>query len=197
MSMRTIGGISPVVVNSLYPMEILTKYHQAHHIVGLTGRWMDMGGRALGGPFPGGPYHRLFFGHHILRDGYTAMVNPDLKFGEFLHHLGCDFLTKTGINNPILPVRRIAQQLIDQGFQQKFVNELLSINAPKVLGGSLSLICSGRDVFMAFSDAIPHTFSAAGIHFLYGSMNLAFGCFPPNLLLLTAGVAEIGVRNRK
>ena len=73
------------------------------------------------------------------------------------------------------------------------MNELMTVNMPKILGGSVSLACAGRDVFFAFSDAIPHTFLAAGTHFGLGVLNCLFGLYPPNILLLTAGAAEIGV----
>ena len=191
ISLRCIGGISPALVNSVYPMEALTKFHRAHHISGLTGCWMDTGATASGGAVKGS-LHRLFHGHHLFEDGFKVVVNPDLKFGEFLHHLGMDSLTSRGIPNPLLPTA-VGKQLVKLGMGPKFVNELLTINVPKILGGSVSLICAGRDVFLAFSDAIPHTFLAAGTHFGLGLLNIALGLYPPNIFLLTAGVAEIGV----
>ncbi|MCY3789113.1 MAG: hypothetical protein OXH63_10035 [Gemmatimonadetes bacterium] len=191
ISLRCLGGISPALVNATYPMEALTNFHYAHHIPGLTGRWMDTGATALGGAVKGS-FHRLTHGHHLFEDGFKVVVNPDLKFGEFLHHLGMDSLTARGIPNPLLPTA-VGEQLVKLGMSQTFVNELLTVNVPKVLGGSLALVCAGKDVFLAFSDAIPHTFLAAGTHFGLGALDIALGLYPPNFLLLTAGAAEIGV----
>ena len=191
LSLRCLGGISPALVNAAYPMEILTKFHYAHHIPGLTGRWMDTGATALGGAVKGS-FHRLAHGHHLFEDGFKVVVNPSLKFGEFLHHLGMDTLTARGIPNPFFP-SAVGEQLVKLGMRPQLVNKFLTVNVPKILGGSLSLACAGKDVFFAFSDKIPHTFLAAGIHCGLGALNITFGMFPPNFLLLTAGVAEIGI----
>ena len=191
ISLRCLGGIAPPIVNAAYPMEALTKFHYAHHIPGLTGRWMDIGGIFPGGTVSGS-FHRLAHGHHIFEDGFKVLVNSKLKFGEFLHHLGMDSLTVRGIPNPLLPTA-LGDQLIKLGLQQKFVYELMTVNIPKILGGSLGLVCSGMDVFFAFSDAIPHTFLAAGMHFGFGALDILFGLYPPNIFLLTAGAAEVGV----
>ena len=191
ISLRCLGGVSPAVVNAVYPMEALTKFHYGHHIPGLTGRWMDTGAIALGGAVKGS-FHRLAHGHHLFEDGFKVLVNPKLKFGEFLHHLGMDSLTSRGIPNPLLPTG-IGEQLVKLGMRKSFVSELMTVNMPKILGGSVSLGCAGRDVFFAFSDAIPHTFLAAGTHFGLGVLNCLLGLYPPNILLLTAGAAEMGV----
>ena len=191
ISLRCLGGVSPAIVNAVYPMEALTKFHYGHHITGLTGRWMDTGATALGGAVKGS-FHRLAHGHHLFEDGFKVVVEPKLKFGEFLHHLGMDSLTSRGIPNPLLPTA-IGEQLVKLGMRKSFVSELMTVNMPKILGGSVSLACAGRDVFFAFSDAIPHTFLAAGTHFGLGVLNCLFGLYPPNILLLTAGAAEIGV----
>lgn len=191
IALRCLGGISPAIVNAAYPMAALTKFHRAHHIPGLTGRWMDTGATALGGAVRGS-FHRLAHGHHLFEDGFKVLVNPKLKYGEFLHHLGMDSLTKRGIPNPLLPTA-VGEQLVKLGMNQKFVYELMTVNLPKILGGSVGLACAGMDVFFAFSDAIPHTFLAAGMHFGFGALDILFGLYPPNLLFLTAGAAEIGV----
>lgn len=191
ISLRCIGGLSPALVNAAYPMDALTKFHYAHHIPGLTGRWMDTGATALGGAVKGS-FHRLAHGHHLFEDGFKVVVNPNLKFGEFLHHLGMDALTVRGIPNPFLPTA-VGEQLVKLGMRPQFVNELLTVNMPKILGGSVGLACAGMDVFFAFSDAIPHTFLAAGMHFGLGALDILLGLFPPNIFLLTAGAAEIGV----
>lgn len=191
VSLRCLGGISPSLVNATYPMEALTKFHNASHIPGLTGRWMDTGSTALGGAVRGS-FHRLAHGHHLFEDGFKVLVNPQLKFGEFLHHLGMDSLTVRGIPNPMLPTA-VGEQLVKLGMNQQFVYEMMTLNVPKILGGSLGLVCAGTDVFFAFSDAIPHTFLAAGMHFGFGALNTVFGLYPPNLLLLSAGAAEFGV----
>ena len=190
ISLRCLGGLSSPLVNTVYPMEALTKFHYAHHIPGLTGRWMDTGATALGGAVKGS-FHRLAHGHHLFEDGFKVLVDPDLRFGEFLHHLGLDSLTSRGIPIPFLP-KDLGEQLVKLGMSQKFVNEILTVNVPKILGGSLSLACAGKDVFFAFSDKIPHTFLAAGTHFGLGALNITLGLYPPNFLLLTAGAAEIG-----
>ena len=152
---------------------------------------MDTGATSLGGAVKGS-FHRLAHGHHIFDDGFKVLVNPDLKFGEFLHHLGMDSLTARGIPNPFIP-KGVGEALLNLGFKKAFVNEFLTLNVPKVLGGSLSLVCSGADVFMAFSDAIPHTFGASGMNFLFGALNIGFGMFPPNPLLLASGGMDLGV----
>lgn len=189
--LRCLGGISPTVVNAAYPMAALTKFHYAHHIPGITGRWMDTGATALGGAVRGS-FHRISHGHHLFEDGFKVLVNPNLKFGEFLHHLGMDSLTVRGLPNPLLPTA-VGERLVSLGMNQSFVYELMNVNLPKVLGGSVGLVCAGTDVFFAFSDAIPHTFLAAGMHFGFGAMDVLFGLYPPNILLLTAGAAEVGV----
>ena len=137
ISLRCLGGISPALVNAAYPMEALTKFHYAHHISGLTGRWMDTGATALGGTVKG-TFHRLAHGHHLFEDGFKVVVNPNLKFGEFLHHLGMDSLTARGIPNPLLPTS-VGEQLVKFGMRQQFVNELMTVNMPKILGGSVGL----------------------------------------------------------
>ena len=180
ISLRCLGGISPALVNAAYPMEALTKFHYAHHIPGLTGRWMDTGATALGGTVKG-TFHRLAHGHHLFEDGFKVVVNPNLKFGEFLHHLGMDSLTARGIPNPLLPTS-VGEQLVKFGMRQQFVNELMTVNMPKILGGSVGLACAGMDVFFAFSDAIPHTFLAAGMHFGFGALDILLGLYPPNIL---------------
>lgn len=179
------------MVNATYPMEALTKFHYAHHIAGLTGRWMDTGITDFGGVVKGS-FHRLTHGHHLLEDGFKVLVNPELKFGEFLHHLGMDFLTVRGIPNPLFPTA-IGENLIKLGFSRQFINEIMTVNLPKILAGSVGLVCAGRDVFLVFSDAIPHTFLAAGVHFGFGALEFILGMYPPNIFLLTAGASEIGV----
>lgn len=191
ITLRALGNLTPKVVDAIYPLEALTKLHYAHHLPGLTGRWMDIGATALGGTVKGS-FHRLAHGHHLFDDGLKVLVNPELKFGQFLHHLGMDSLTARGIPNPLIP-KGVGAALVNLGFQKSFVNELLTLNVPKVLGGSLALACSGYDVMMAFSDAIPHTFGAAGMHFLFGALNTGFGMFPPNPLLLLSGGMELAV----
>lgn len=91
VTLRALGNLAPRVVDSIYPLQELTKFHYAHHIPGLTGRWMDTGATALGGAVKGS-FHRLAHGHHLFDDGFKVLVNPQLKFGEFLHHLGMDSL---------------------------------------------------------------------------------------------------------
>ncbi len=190
-TVRLLGNIAPRVVDHIYPLEALTRFHYANHLPGLTGRWMDTGATALGGAVKGG-YHRLAHGHHLFDDGFKVLVNPDLKFGQFLHHLGMDSLTRRGIPNPFAP-KQMGEALIAMGMKKAMVNDLLTLNVPKVMGGSLALVCSGADVWMAFSDAIPHTWTATGAHFLFGALNIGFGMFPPNPLLLVAGGLEMGV----
>jgi hypothetical protein len=193
VSLRCLGCMAPAIINALYPMEALTKFHYAHHVPGLTGRWMDTGATALGGAArTRGSFHRLTHGHHLFEDGFKVLVNPKLKFGEFLHHLGMDSLTRRGIPNPMLPTA-VGEGLIKLGFARQFVNEVMTVNLPKILAGSVSLLCAGTDVFLAFSDAIPHTSLAAGMHFGLGALDIICGMYPPNVFLLTAGVVEIGV----
>lgn len=190
ISLRCLGGVAPPIVNAIYPMEALTAWHAAHHLPGLTGRWMDTG--SIVGSSVKGPYHRLIHGHHILEDSFKVLINSKLKYGQFLHHLGLDALTKVGIVNPLIPTV-VGQKLISLGMSTKFVSELMTVNVPKILGGSLGLICAGADVFACFSDAIPHTFLAAGMHFGIGSLEILFGLYPPNFFLLTAGASELAV----
>ena len=191
ISLRCLGSIAPSMVNATYPMEVLTKFHYAHHIPSLTGRWMDTGATAFGGAVKGS-FHRLAHGHHLFEDGFKVLVNPELKFGEFLHHLGMDFLTARGIPNPLLPTS-LGEGLIKLGLTKQFVYELMTVNLRKLLAGSVGLVCAGTDVFLAFSDAIPHTFLSAGLHFGLGAFELVCGLYPPSIFLLTAGTAEIGV----
>jgi len=192
LSLRCAGGISPTIVNSIYPMKELTAFHLAHHLPGLTGRWMDFRTLAWGKAF-NGSFHRLSHGHHLFEDGFKVLINKDLKFGDFLHHLGMDSLTVRGIPNPLIPTcvpDFLAKHLTSLGISKEFIYEISTINVPKILSGSLGLICAGNDVLLAFSDAIPHTYAAAGLHFLTGTIDLGFGLFPPNPLLLLASAAE-------
>ena len=191
VAVRVLGNLGPRLTEAVYPMAALTKFHYASHIPGLTGTWMDKGSFMLGGAVRGS-YHRLAHGHHLFDDGFKVLVNPKLSFGEFLHHLGMDSLTRRGIPNPFIP-KGTGELLMSMGLKKSVVNEYLTLNVPKVLGGSVSLVASGTDVFMAFSDAIPHTWSAAGAHFAFGALNLGFGMFPPNPLLLLSGGLEMGV----
>ena len=190
-ALHTVGGVANPLVHALYPFEQMYRFHATHHIAGLTGRWMDTGAFALGGNVAG-PWHRLAHGHHLLGDGVQVAFHPKLKFGEFLHHLGMDSLTKTGVPNPLFPAS-MAEGLMKLGFSKAFTQEFLTLNVPKVLGGSLGLVLAGNDVVACISDQIPHTFGAAGRHFLFGCLNLAFGAFPPNFLLYGAAAAEFTV----
>ncbi|MDA7910031.1 hypothetical protein N9B44_00005 [bacterium] len=191
-ALHVAGSLAPRVTSALYPMKEMTKWHYANHIKGITGRWMDGGEHFLTG-VTRGSYHRLAHGHHLFEDGFTVLRHPQLKFGEFLHHLGMDSLTTRGIPNPFIP-KSLVEPMIGLGLSKSYVNELLTLNVPKVLGGSLSVVCSGVDVYMAFSDAIPHTYSSAAGHLAVGSIELALGLYPaPNILLIGAGVGEIGV----
>ena len=184
------GSLSPSLVNALYPMQELTKWHARNHIAGLTGQWMDKGGTYLTGH--GGNFHRLSHGHHLFEDGFKVLVNPKLKFGDFLHHLGLDSFTRRGIPNPLLPTS-LQTPLMSIGLEKQFIHDVMTINVPKILGGSLGLICAGNDVYMCFSDAIPHTYVAAGAHSLLGAIEIGLGMYPPNILLLSAGMMEMGV----
>ena len=176
---------------SYYPTATATAWHAAHHIPGLTGRWMDYG-TLFGGAVRGG-FHRLQHGHHLVEDGLRVLVHPKLKYGEFLHHLGMDVLTRRGIPNPLIPTG-VARWLTDAGFSKAFTYEMMTVNLQKLLGGGLALLCSGNSVYACFSDTIPHTFSAAGLHFLYGSLDLIFGIWPfTNPLMLVAGAGEMAV----
>jgi hypothetical protein len=185
------GMISPALTNTFYPTEYLTKLHYALHIPGTTHTWMDTGLFTQGGSVAGG-FHRLSHGHHLFKDGFTVLTNPNLSFGEFLHHLGLDFMTKRGIPIPIFPPS-MGESLINLGLSRTVVSELMSVNLPKLLTGSLSLVVSGHNVLLAFSDAIPHTLSHALFHTGLGAAQLAFGCFPPNIFILTAGAMQTAV----
>lgn len=187
IGLRVAGGMTPKLVNAIYPMEALTQFHLKHHLPGLTGRWMDYRSVDM---FFNGNLHRLSHGHHPISDGFKVLINKDLKFGEFLHHLGMDSLTSKGI--PILP-EAIGKNLVALGLSKKMAYEFCTLNLPKVLGGSLGLIVAGKDVVLAFSDQIPHTFGAAGLRFLSGALTLGLGCYPPNPLLIISGIAELGV----
>ena len=188
IAFKCIGGVSPSIINSIYPMENLTKIHYALHLErNLTSRWMDYTNYR----YIQGTYHRLA-GHHLFEDGFRVLISDRLKFGDFLHHLGCDLLTSRGIPNPLLP-SILGEKLIALGLSKRFVYEIMTINIPKLLSGSLCLVCSGMSIYACFSDAIPHSFLSAGAHFGLGVMDIVAGVFPGNFLLLTAGAAEIGV----
>lgn len=179
------GPMSREVVDRIFPVKMLQQYHVNHHIPGLTGRWMDFTGNVVPGS-----YHRMLHGHHLIEDGFRVLVNPKLKFGEFLHHLGMDFLSPRGIPIPFLPTSTF-DFLVSCGLSKSFSYELLTMNLQKVLAGSVSLLCSGSSVYACFSDAIPHTFSAAGWHALYGAIDLTFGMYPaPNPFMLLAATGE-------
>jgi membrane protein YqaA with SNARE-associated domain len=79
------------------------------------------------------------------------------------------------------------------GMSASTASELLTVNLQKLLGGGLSIIVAGHDVYACFSDTIPHTFLATGYHLGIGALNLMFGCYPPNPFILLSGAAEIGV----
>lgn len=190
-SFRVIGGVSPAFVEALYPYRELTRWHAVHHLPGLTGRWMDTGATALGGAVKGG-YHRIAHGHHLVDDGIKVLVNPELKFGEFLHHLGLDSLTRRGIPNPLIP-KIVVSKLIEAGVPTSVAAEWASISLPKVLGGSVAVVCSGADAIMAFSDAIPHTWLAVGKHFAFGVLDTIFGVVTKNPVMLVAAAGEFGV----
>jgi hypothetical protein len=162
---------------------------------GITGRWIDtLPGRLVpGGAVAGGINHRLVHGHHLFGDGIKVFRHSELKFGEFLHHLGMDSLTKVGIPNPLLPTETMLKGLQRLGMSASTASELLTVNLQKLLGGGLSIIVAGHDVYACFADTIPHTFLATGYHLGIGALNLMFGCYPPNPFILLSGAAEIGV----
>lgn len=137
--------------------------------------------------------HRIRHGHHLFDDGMKVLSNPKLSYRQFLHHLGCDFLTKAGIPNPLLPTGTLFRGFQSLGISASTASELLTVNLPKVLGGGLSIICAGQDVWACFADTIPHTWTATAWHLGLGALDLIWGCFPPNPLILLSGVAEIGV----
>ena len=156
----------------------LTEYHLAHHLPGPTGAWMD----ALKGP-----NHRIFSGHHLIEDGIRVIKAENLKFGEFLHHLGMDFLSVKGV--PVVP-RFMIEALAKTGLSESYISSLCSLNVAQVLNGGIALVCSGADVLMVLADVIPHTLSAAGLHFVLGCFDLATGLVFPNVLVVAASVGE-------
>ena len=157
----------------------LSDFHVRQHIQGRTGAWMD----ALKGP-----NHRIFHGHHLIEDGLYVIGNPELKFGEFLHHLGVDFLSTKGI--PFIP-KKIIKELAKLNFlSESTLSSYVSLNLAKTLEGGLFLVCSGHSVIMALTDAIPHTLSNAGMHFAYGCFDLGCGLFSKNILCFPAAAGE-------
>jgi hypothetical protein len=186
--LHVVGILSPALVEAVYPYKALTRWHQLSHLPGLTGRWMDTGATALGGAVKGS-YHRLAHGHHLIEDGVKVLRHPELKFGEFLHHLGLDSLTRRGIPNPLLP-KLLVERLIDAGLPASTVSEWASMNVPKLLGGGLAVVLAGNDVVMAFSDAIPHTWWAVGKHFAFGALDTLFGVVTENPFMLLAAAGE-------
>lgn len=171
-------GIGKPVALPLSIQRGLTEYHVAHHLPGPTGAWID----ALKGP-----NHRIFSGHHLIEDGISVIKDPNLKFGDFLHHLGCDFLSVKGI--PVVP-KFMINGLLSTGLSETFVSNLCSLNLAQVLSGGISLVCSGADVLMVLADAIPHTFPAAGMHFAFACFDLASGLMFPNVLMIGASAGE-------
>jgi hypothetical protein len=187
-----IGTFSPAtnpVAKQLYPMEFMTKWHAEHHIPGLTGTWMDT---VPGKSQSGGWYHRTEHGHHLFKDGMTVLRSDKLKFGDFLHHLGMDSFTKVGVPNPLLPTGTLFNVLKPM-VGGKVAEQLLTVNVPKILGGSLALLVAGNDVYACFADTIPHTWTAVAWHGGLGLLDLAFGCFPPNPFILLSSGMELGV----
>lgn len=187
-SFQMVGMLSPSFVEAIYPYRELARWHDLHHIPGLTGRWMDRGATELGGAVRGS-YHRLAHGHHLIDDGFKVLRHPELKFGEFLHHLGLDSLTTRGIPNPLIP-KILVEKLVESGLPISTVSEWASLNIPKLLGGGLAVVLSGNDVVMAFSDAIPHTWLAVGKHFTFGVLDSVFGVVTENPLLLAGAAGE-------
>jgi hypothetical protein len=185
---QVVGMVSPSLVDHIYPYRELTRWHNINHIPGLTGRWMDTGATALGGAVKGS-YHRLVHGHHLLEDGIKVLTHSELKFGQFLHHLGMDSLTSRGIPNPLIP-KMLIERLIDAGLPASTVSEWASINVPKILGGGLSLVLAGDNVLMAFSDALPHTWWTVGKHFTFGVLDTVFGVIAESPLMLVAAAGE-------
>ena len=171
-------GIGKPVALPLPIQRGLSEFHLHHHLPGPTGAWMD----ALKGP-----NHRIFSGHHLIEDGIRVIRDPNLKFGDFLHHLGCDFLSVKGI--PVVP-KFMINGLLSTGLSETYVSNLCSLNLAQVLSGGISLVCSGADVLMVLADAIPHTFSAAGMHFVMGCFDLAGGLMFPNILMVGASAGE-------
>jgi hypothetical protein len=181
------SAFPPGIVKSFYPLEAMTKFHANNHLDGVTGRWMDTGLLKSGGHV-NGSWHRMTHGHSFFDDGFKVLVSDRLSYGDFLHHLGMDIFTKQGI--PIVPAC-VYKSLIAAGMPERIAGELLSLNMPKILSGSLGLLCSGPNAYLAFSNALPHTFGSAFSHLAIGSLEIAFGCYPPNILLLSAGGLEI------
>ncbi len=104
------------------------------------------------------------------------LAEPRLRFGEFLHHLGLDSLSRTGIPNFLLPSavsERLMRTGLQLGLSQSLLADLLTVNVPKILGGGTCLVMAGQDVVAAFSDTIPHTFSQAGRPFAAGILERA------------------------
>ncbi|MBP5202883.1 hypothetical protein J6Z39_01170 [bacterium] len=171
-------GIGKPVAFPLPIQRGLSEFHIQHHLTGTTGAWMD----ALKGP-----NHRIFSGHHLIEDGISVIRDPNLKFGDFLHHLGCDFLSVKGV--PVVP-KFMINGLLATGLSETYVSSLCSLNLAQVVNGGISLVCSGVDVVMVLTDAIPHTLSAAGMHFALGCFDLAGGLMFPNILMLGASAGE-------
>jgi len=171
------GVAKPLVLPSAV-QGALTEYHIAHHIPGPTTAWIDA---------VRGPNHRIFHGHHLVEDGLRVIKDPNLKFGHLLHHLGMDSLSVKGI--PVVP-RFMIDALARTGLSQSYISSLCSLNVAQVLNGGIALVCSGVDVLMVLADAIPHTLSAAGLHFALGCLDLASGLVFPNVLVVVASVGE-------
>lgn len=183
-ALRTAAGFGfrgigkPVALPLNIQME-LSRFHLQHHLPGPTGAWMDA--------LKKGANHRIFGGHHLIEDGISVIRDPNLTFGDFLHHLGCDFLSVKGV--PVVP-KFMINGLLATGLPETYVSNLCSLNLAQVLNGGISLVCSGVDVFMVLTDAIPHTLSAAGIHFVFGCIDLAGGLMFPNILMVAASAGE-------
>ncbi len=78
------------------------------------------------------------------------------------------------------------------GFSNSVVNELMTVNAPKILGGSLACVCSGTDVYLAFLTLFTHLLRC-WFAFLVRRSGHRLWLNPPNFLLLSSGVAELAV----
>ena len=145
-----------------------------------TGVWMDALGRDQW-------YHR-WKGHHVIKDGWTTLVDPDLSLMEFTYELPLDAVTFHGL--PLLPDTAVSVLSDALGVSVHKIMPWVLMNPVDLTIGVLALSDAMSDLFIAFSGQAEWGLQTAIFTFGTGSVEIAGGMAMQNPFLVASGVGE-------
>lgn len=146
-----------------------------------TGVWMDALGRDQG------LYHR-WKGHHVIKDGWTTLTDPNLSPIEFAYELPLDAITFQGL--PLLPDTAVSVLSDALGLSVHKIMPWVLMNPVDLTIGVLALSDAVSDLFIAFSGQAEWGLQTAIFTFGTGSVEIAGGMAMQNPFLVASGVGE-------